>query len=146
MKTIPPPCPEPESGRKYWRSLDQLADAPEFRQWMEREFPAGATDEMDGVSRRHFVKIMSASFMLAGVGLAATGCRRPEDKLEPFGKQPENYVYGTSQYFATAMPTRGAAVPLVLGFVAGATGLAATMWILLLAPLALFVLAPRERD
>jgi MoCo/4Fe-4S cofactor protein with predicted Tat translocation signal len=113
MKTIPPACLQPESGRKYWRSLDQLADAPEFRQWMEREFPAGATDEMDGVSRRHFVKIMSASFMLAGVGLAATGCRRPEDKLEPFGKQPENYVYGTSQYFATAMPTRGAAVPLV---------------------------------
>ena len=114
MKTIPPPCPEPEFGRKYWRSTDQLADTPEFRQWMEREFPAGATDEMDGVSRRHFVKIMSASFMLAGVGLGAAGCRRPEEKLEPFGKQPENYVYGTSQYYATAMPTRGAAVPLVV--------------------------------
>ncbi len=113
MKTIPPICPEPEFGRKYWRSTDQLADTPEFRQWMEREFPAGATDEMDAVSRRHFVKIMSASFMLAGVGLASSGCRRPEEKLEPFGKQPENYVFGTSQYFATAMPTRGAAVPLV---------------------------------
>ena len=114
MKTIPPICPEPEFGRKYWRSTDQLADTPEFRQWMEREFPAGATDEMDAVSRRHFVKIMSASFMLAGVGLASSGCRRPEEKLEPFGKQPENYVFGTSQYFATAMPTRGAAVPLVV--------------------------------
>ena len=114
MKTIPPSCPEPEFGRKYWRSTDQLADTPEFRQWMEREFPAGATDEMDGVSRRHFVKIMSASFMLAGVGLASSGCRRPEEKLEPFGKQPENYVFGTSQYFATSMPTSGAAVPLVV--------------------------------
>ena len=31
MKTIPPPCPEPESGPKYWRSLDQLADRPEGR-------------------------------------------------------------------------------------------------------------------
>jgi MFS transporter, FSR family, fosmidomycin resistance protein len=38
----------------------------------------------------------------------------------------------------------GAAVPLVLGFVAGAAGLAATMWILLLAPVALLVLLPRR--
>ena len=40
MKTIPPPCPEPQSGQRYWRSLDQLADSPEFQQWVEREFPA----------------------------------------------------------------------------------------------------------
>ena len=25
----------------YWRSLDELADTPEFRQWVEREFPRG---------------------------------------------------------------------------------------------------------
>jgi len=77
MKTIPPACPEPESGRQYWRSLDQLAETPEFREWLEREFPQGASEWTDPVSRRHFVKIMSASFMLAGLGLAASGCRRP---------------------------------------------------------------------
>jgi len=44
MKTIPPPCPEPESGQKYWRSLDQLAETPEFQQWLEREFPDGASE------------------------------------------------------------------------------------------------------
>ena len=60
MKTIPPPCPEAESGQKYWRSLDHLADAPEFRQWLEREFPDGASEFSDPVSRRHFVKIMTA--------------------------------------------------------------------------------------
>jgi FSR family fosmidomycin resistance protein-like MFS transporter len=38
----------------------------------------------------------------------------------------------------------GAFVPLVLGFVAGSVGLAATMWILLLAPVALLVLVPRD--
>jgi MoCo/4Fe-4S cofactor protein with predicted Tat translocation signal len=113
MKTIPPTCPEPETGRKYWRSLDQLAETPEFRHWLEREFPQGASEFTDEVSRRHFVKIMSASFMLAGVGLAATGCRRPLEKLEPFGKQPDDYVYGVPQFYATAMPTRGGAVPLV---------------------------------
>ena len=114
MKTIPPACPEPENGRTYWRSLDQLADTPEFRQWMEREFPEGASEWSDPVSRRHFVKIMSASFLLAGFGLAGTGCRRPEQRILPFSKMPENYVHGVPQYYATAMPTRGSAVPLVV--------------------------------
>ncbi|MBI3849762.1 MAG: TAT-variant-translocated molybdopterin oxidoreductase [Verrucomicrobia bacterium] len=111
MKTIPPPCPEPESGPKYWRSLDQLADTPEFRQWVEREFPAGASEFTDPVSRRHFVKIMSASFLLAGLGL--TGCRRPEENILPFSKMPENYTHGVPQFFATAMPVRGSAIPLL---------------------------------
>src|SRR5438093_9418701 len=112
MKTIPPPCPEPETGQKYWRSLDQLAETPEFRQWVEREFPAGASEFTDPVSRRHFVKIMSASFALAGFGLA--GCRKPEDKILPFGKQPENYIHGVPRYYATAMPTRGSVIPLLV--------------------------------
>ncbi|PYJ97199.1 MAG: hypothetical protein DME23_16755 [Verrucomicrobia bacterium] len=111
-KTIPPPCPEPESGPKYWRSLNQLADTPEFRQWVEHEFPSGAGELTDPVTRRHFVKIMSASFLLAGFGLS--GCRRPEEKILPFGKAPENYIHGAPQFFATAMPTRGSAIPLVV--------------------------------
>ena len=111
MKTIPPLCPEPDIGPKYWRSLDELAEAPQFRQWVEREFPQGASEFTDPVSRRHFVKIMSASFLLAGVGI--TGCRRPEEKIFPFGKQPENYIHGVPQYYATAMPTRTGAVPLL---------------------------------
>src|SRR6476620_10829025 len=112
-KTIPPICPEPETGRQYLRSLDQLAEKPEFRQWLERPFPAGVSEFDAPLSRRHFVKIMSASFMLAGLGLASTGCRRPVEKLEPFGKQPQDYVYGVPQFFATAMPTRGGAISLV---------------------------------
>src|SRR6185503_3917272 len=114
MKTIPPPCPEPESGQKYWRSLEQLADAPEFRQWLEREFPDGASELVDPVSRRSFVKLMSASFALGGLGFMGSGCRRPEEKILPFGKAVENYIHGVPQYFATAMPTRGTAIPLVV--------------------------------
>lgn len=112
MKTIPPPCPEPETGPKYWRSLDQLAETPAFRDWVEREFPAGASELTDPVSRRHFVKIMSASFLLAGFGL--TGCRRPEEKILPFGRMPEGYVHGVAQHYATAMPTRRGAIPLLV--------------------------------
>jgi MoCo/4Fe-4S cofactor protein with predicted Tat translocation signal len=101
------------TGRRYWRSLDELADTPEFMDWLHREFPQGASEFEDGVSRRHFVKIMSASFALAGLGVMGAGCRRPVEKLEPFGQQPENYVYGEPEYYATAMPTRTGALPLV---------------------------------
>ena len=110
-KTIPPSCPEPETGRTYWRSLDQLSDTPAFREWLHREFPSGASELIDPVSRRHFVKIMSASFALAGMGLGLTGCRKPEEKVEPFGKQPEGYVHGVPSFYATAMPTRTGASP-----------------------------------
>jgi molybdopterin-containing oxidoreductase family iron-sulfur binding subunit len=99
-------------GQKYWRSIDQLQDTAEFRQWMEREFPEGASEFTDPVSRRNFVKIMSASFLLAGVGL--TGCRRPEEHILPFSKMPEGYTHGVSQFYASAYPTRGSAVPLVV--------------------------------
>jgi molybdopterin-containing oxidoreductase family iron-sulfur binding subunit len=105
-------CPEPEIGPTYWRSLEQLAQAPEFRQWVEREFPAGASEFTDPVSRRNFVKVMSASFLLAGLG--ATGCRRPVEKIYPFVKMPENYVHGLPQYFATAMPSRRKALGLIV--------------------------------
>ncbi|MGI8965536.1 MAG: TAT-variant-translocated molybdopterin oxidoreductase, partial [Limisphaerales bacterium] len=112
MKTIPPPCLESEVGPKYWRSLDQLADSPDFKKWVEKEFPAGASEFTDPVSRRHFVKIMSASFLLGGLGL--TGCRRPEETIQPFSKMPEGYVHGVPQFYATARPTRGSAVPLLV--------------------------------
>ena len=72
MKIIPPSCPEPESGPKYWRSLDQLADRPEFRRWLDQEFPAGASIAPEGESRREWMKLMSASFLLAGLGGFAT--------------------------------------------------------------------------
>src|SRR6185312_17135952 len=103
------------SGKRYWRSMDELADTPEFKEWLHQEFPKGASEFTDDVSRRHFLKIMSASFALAGLGLAGAGCRRPEEKLEPFGQQPDaDFVYGKSEYFATAMPTRTGAIPLVV--------------------------------
>jgi len=108
------PASSAATGRRYWRSLDELADTPEFKEWLHREFPQGASELEDGQNRRQFLKIMSASFALAGLGLAGAGCRRPEEKLEPFGQQPADYIYGEPQYFATAMPTRTGAVPLVV--------------------------------
>jgi molybdopterin-containing oxidoreductase family iron-sulfur binding subunit len=109
------PTSNSATGRRYWRSLDELADTPEFKDWLHREFPVGASEMVeDGSSRRNFLKIMSASFAFAGIATLGAGCRRPEEKLVPYGKQPENFTYGEAQYFATAMPTRTGAIPLVV--------------------------------
>ncbi len=108
---VPPLGSMQESSPRYWRSLEELAETPEFRAWAEREFPEGACEWGDPQSRRHFLKIMSASLLLAGVGL--TGCRRPVERILPFSKMPEDYTHGVPQWYATAMPTRGGALPLI---------------------------------
>lgn len=104
------------SGLRAWRGLEEVADRPEFRDWLEREFPAGASElesaEADGSStggetRRTFLKLMAASVALAG---AATmpGCRRPDHKILPYSaKVPEEVIPGKPLYYATAMPLPG---------------------------------------
>ena len=106
----PAPSERAMTGPRYWRSLDELASTPGFKAALEREFPAGA-DSIEGVDRRHFMKIMAASFALGGVGLA--GCRRPEEHILPFGKSVEGAVPGLPVYYATAMPLRHWAIPLL---------------------------------
>ncbi len=102
--------PTASNGPRYWRSLDELAESPGFREQMAREFPEGASS-IEGVDRRQFVKIMAASFALGGVGLA--GCRRPESNILPYGKAVEYTIPGLPLYYATAMPLRKSAIPLL---------------------------------
>ncbi|MEC7280839.1 MAG: TAT-variant-translocated molybdopterin oxidoreductase, partial [Verrucomicrobiota bacterium] len=99
------------SGPRYWKSLDDLAETPAFKDWVEREFPAGAS-EMEGVSRRQFMKVMAASFGLAGLGM--TGCRRPEHVILPYSKQPENVIPGVPIYFSTSQPSARDSIPLIV--------------------------------
>jgi molybdopterin-containing oxidoreductase family iron-sulfur binding subunit len=105
-------------GRQYWRSLGELAETPEFRDWLEREFPAGAAEfGGDEVSRRSFLKLMGASMALAGFGLSS--CRKPESHLVPFSKSAEWVIPGKFLYYATAMPRRYGTMPLVVTTVDG---------------------------
>jgi len=118
MKHVFQHPPESVTGRRYWRSLGDLSQTPEFRQWLEREFPAGASEwNEDAWSRRAFLKLMGASMALAGVGL--TSCRRPEMHLVPFTKSAEWTIPGKFLYYATAMPRRTGAIPLVATTVDG---------------------------
>src|SRR6201997_5594263 len=118
MKRVFHHPPEPSSSTKYWRSLGELNDTPEFRQWLEREFPAGAAEwNGDEWSRRGFLKLMGASMALAGFGL--NSCRRPEAHLVPFTKSAEWTIPGKFLYYATAMPRRNGAIPLIATTVDG---------------------------
>lgn len=86
--------------KTYWRSLDHLAETPEFKELVEKEFPEGASELTDPVSRRKFLSLMGASMALAGL----TSCRRPVEKIVPYVVKPEEIVPGKPQYYATNMP------------------------------------------
>ena len=104
---------EPQGGKKYWRSLEELAGTPDFEASLEREFPQGAAEFQGGeVSRRHFMKIMGASTALAGIGLA--GCRRPEMHLVPFTKSAEWVIPGKFLFYTSSMPSSRGYVPLIV--------------------------------
>ncbi|MEW6413560.1 MAG: TAT-variant-translocated molybdopterin oxidoreductase [Candidatus Zixiibacteriota bacterium] len=100
---------KPDSNMQ-WRSLDELADKPEFKQWLHREFPQGASEMNNDWSRRSFLTLMGASMALAGLA----GCRRPEQKIVPYVKPPEEVVPGNPEYFATSMPFGTSAYGLIV--------------------------------
>src|SRR5215203_5983770 len=96
-------APLPVTGQQFWRSLDELSATPEFVDALHREYPRGASEWHDDVSRRNFLKLMSASLALAGV----YGCARPEEKIVPYVVPPENLVPGKPLFYATAFPFGG---------------------------------------
>jgi molybdopterin-containing oxidoreductase family iron-sulfur binding subunit len=99
------------SGSQYWRSLDELADTPEFQKWLHREFPANASEFKDPKGRRSFLKLMGASLALAGF---AACTRQPEEKIVPYVRQPEEMVPGEPLFFATAMTLGGYATGILV--------------------------------
>jgi MoCo/4Fe-4S cofactor protein with predicted Tat translocation signal len=102
---------EPRAGKKYWRSLEELADTPVFREFVAREFPQQAEGWNDPFERRTFLKLMGASLALAGL----SGCVfQPPEKIVPYVKQPEERVPGKALFFATAAPLFGAAIPVLV--------------------------------
>jgi molybdopterin-containing oxidoreductase family iron-sulfur binding subunit len=101
---------EQSRGRDYWRSLEDLAGAPGFRELVEREFPQqaiGWSDDEDSVEgRRNFLKVMGASLALAGL---AACTRQPTEHIVPYVRQPEELIPGRPMFFATAATLGGVA-------------------------------------
>ena len=99
------------NGRLYWRSLGELADTPEFRDYLHREFPEQASEWNDPKGRRNFLKLMSASLALAGVGACT---KQPPETIVPYVRQPEEMVPGRPLFFASAIPISGVAMPVLV--------------------------------
>src|SRR5579862_1053825 len=100
-----------KTGPQYWRSLEELAGSQEFQEALHREFPKGASEWLDTVSRRGFLKVMGASLGLAGM----TGCvKLPNEPIVPYVRQPENVIPGRPQYYASAVTLGGYASPVLV--------------------------------
>ncbi len=102
-----------KTGKRFWKNLDELADTPAFQELMQEEFPrqAGNGEWANAVSRRNFMKVMGASFALAGLA----GCtKQPDEPIYAYIKQPENLVIGVPMYFATAHPFPTGAIPVLV--------------------------------
>ena len=107
------PIPNPQSLDRsaFWRTLDERADDPAFRERLCNEFPSAIEAISDPVERRTFLKLMGASLALAGV----TACtRQPAEKIVPYVRQPEEIIPGRPLFYATAMPLGGVATGLLV--------------------------------
>jgi MoCo/4Fe-4S cofactor protein with predicted Tat translocation signal len=104
-----------KNGKRFWKNLDELAETPGFHEMLAEEFPrqagAAANEWVDAVSRRGFLKVMGASFALAGLA----GCtKQPDEPIFPYVKQPEDLILGKPMYFATAHPFPTGAIPVLV--------------------------------
>jgi len=97
-------------GREYWRSLDDLASHPEFKELLHREFPQqaiGWSEDEDSVEgRRNFLKLMGASLALGGL---AACTKQPTEHIMPYIRQPEELIPGRPLFYATATTLNGVA-------------------------------------
>lgn len=85
---------------RYWLSLEQWSQDPEFQKLAEKEFlssPLKESDGEDGWARREFLKLMGAS-----MAMATAGCiRRPVQKIVPYNKQPEEVTFTVPNFYTS---------------------------------------------
>src|ERR1700730_10604982 len=91
-------------GPEYWRSLEELAGSPDFQEMLHREFPKGASEWLDSISRRGFLKLMGASLAMAGV---TNSPQQPMEPIVPYVRQPEEVIPGRPLFFASAFTLSG---------------------------------------
>jgi len=92
--------------KRYFRSVDELHQTPEFEQFLSREFPQAASEFPEGVSRRRWLQMMGASLALGGVA----GCRYNREEVAAFVMRPEGRIPGVAEYFATNFEWAGRSV------------------------------------
>jgi len=99
-----------QSGKEYWRSVEEFVDAPEFEEFVKREYPDHAETWDDALSRRNFIKVMGASLALAGL----SGCViQPPEKIVPYVTAPLDSLPGRPLFYATSYAVSGVSMGLL---------------------------------
>lgn len=98
-------------GQEYWRSLEEVAQTKEFEELVHREFPAGASEWWDSLSRRSFLRMAAATLALGGLNACT---KQPTQHIYPYVKQPEELVLGEPLFYATSMVLGGFATGVLV--------------------------------
>ena len=68
-----------------------------------------------GTNRRTLLKLMGASFGLAGL----TACRRPVEQILPFSRASEGYIHGQPLHYASVATFNGTASGVIVTTIEG---------------------------
>ncbi|MEO7659183.1 MAG: TAT-variant-translocated molybdopterin oxidoreductase, partial [Pyrinomonadaceae bacterium] len=99
-----------QNGKEYWRSIEEHADTPEFKEFISEEYPHEIEEWDNSLSRRNFVKVMGASLALAGL----SGCViQPPESIVPYVRNQDGMLPGKANFFATSMSVGGVATGLL---------------------------------
>lgn len=91
-----------ENKKTYWKGLEELTNEESFVKNAEREFPEGPSN-LDGSSRRDFLKLMG--FSLAAASLAA--CEAPVRKAIPYVNKPVDINPSIPNFYASTFASGG---------------------------------------
>src|ERR1700723_4177407 len=100
-----------EDGKRFWQSIEQLAETKQYREFLENEFPHDPEKDQDGINRREVLKLAAASAALAGLSACT---KMPTQKIVPYVKPPEEIIPGRPLFYATSMPLAGVAAGLLV--------------------------------
>lgn len=99
---------------KYWLSLEQWANDPEFIEMAKQEFKSTplreGNEKEEGWARREFLKLMGASMALA----TASCVRRPVQKIVPYAKQPEELTFAVPNFYTSTWSDGGESFGLLV--------------------------------
>ncbi|MGA8143569.1 MAG: TAT-variant-translocated molybdopterin oxidoreductase [Candidatus Acidiferrales bacterium] len=100
-----------DGGKRFWQSLDELTETPEYRYRLENEFAENSEKEAEGIDRRGILKLMAASAAMAGLSACT---KLPTERIVPYVRPPEEIIPGKPLFYATSMPQSGVATGLLV--------------------------------
>jgi len=102
---------EREGGKRFWKSLEELSDTQEYRNFLKNEFPANSDKNSDGINRRDVLKLMAASAAMTGLGACT---KLPTEKIVPYVRPPEEIIPGRPLFYATSFVQSGVATGVLV--------------------------------